>query len=383
MKGAVMERQEAGGKPPLGQSGTDLTPPRVSRHFASKLTEFGLLVGPTLAVLAISQLTINERRRETMELVVATALLTAIFWLQPLIERRLKVTIPAVLVVILGIASFHFMMKPAKEKIVSPPVIVQNPAARTDDWEIWAQQVREQLEKCKDDKCLASAISAKEYPRPNSSHPVDQLNADIRAGAILMNMSKVFDMLDRRIGVKRNFIGDGLALPHDETRYWQWRVPEYLIENYSETYPYMWTWELASPYDLQSKKVSEILKGEPIPEIKGRNNQQEFLQKVEANVRSFDKTPAVIRFAKFPRKDYSRKIGPNDDVKRVFVLRLRDVYDMTLADAAYLSGHSLKASHDGARKSLWIWVYLPSGPNDLVHPTWGEIVPNITKWLGE
>src|SRR5207253_4174719 len=114
-----------------------------------------------------------------------------------------------------------------------------------DAWEVWETKLRNEIDNCHKDKkepitagvdiCIAEAITNnRDYPKPRSDNAIDQLNADIRAGSIIMNIREAFDLLDRKIGIKSNFIGDGLALPSDDKSYWKHRIPEYLVPQIEE-----------------------------------------------------------------------------------------------------------------------------------------------------
>ena len=203
-----------------------------------------LLIGIAGIVISLSMGGANWGGRRTIAIAAAVLLIALIFRMQSWLERNLKGVVPAVAIVIVALIPFLFVQESRVESAGANPQPTSNtPAAAPDQWTVWEQAVREGVKKCDatDYLCLANAISTPKYPKSNSKHLVDELNADIRAGSFLVNLDdKVFNMLDRCIGVKQNFIGDGLSLS-DKAKYWERRVPEFLVANYSIETPTLWT----------------------------------------------------------------------------------------------------------------------------------------------
>jgi hypothetical protein len=255
-----------------------------------------------------------------------------------------------------------------------------------DPWVTWQRQIETKVAECEHEKtikeiCIAQAIS-QEYPKPKSDLPMQLLHNDLRAGTTVMSINPVKDLLYDRIGIKDHFLGNGFAQPDDKEKPYA-LVPEYLAANLNETDSDVWTWALAPIPEQLDKKVSEIIgsRKDTIKEIEGRDSEG-FTKFSETVGKHLDyERPAVIRFGRFPREQYTHKMGLTA-AKRVFVLHLGSVYNLSLGEAARLSGYSLqspKSDHD----KLWVWVYLPSDKRDLVRPTWREIIFNLKGWLAK
>jgi hypothetical protein len=374
----------------------------VNRHFSSVDKVVGLLLGLAGLVFGLAQYRAWDTRL-TIECSIAVLLVTAIYLFYPVLRRltcRFPVSLSLVLAMasLLAVISFHlFTNAPViKEvRVPAPQIVTQTSAAVTENsWTIWEQQIEKEVDACKaDHRCIAEAISKAENlpPKPpaGSENPgIEQLNADIRAGSILMNIKPVFDMLQNRIGIKSSFLGDGFAKPNEDGKqYWDARVPEFLVQNHPENDDNLWTWELSPDYIYLNMKLADIIGSSNglIKEISHRDHSK-FLNSYRSRLSIAQSDPAVIRFSRFPReKDgkpfYSRRIG-RSDAKRVFVLHLGAVQGLTLSEAAKLSGYSL--NEVTKEDKFWVWVYLPrQGELELNKPTWGNIIPKIDKWVKE
>ena len=339
-------------------------------RFKQVVTDLGMLFGPATIIGVACQI-FDFSTRVTAEITIAAFLLTTIGFFSSLLERRLPVVIPACVAVILGAVLMHILLTPR-----------QTPAE--DPWVAWQRQVQKSVDECGNEKtiqeiCLAQAIS-QEYPKPKSSFSTELLHNELHAGAIIMTIDPVKKLLYNRIGVKDHFVGNGFAQPGDREKPDAF-VPEYLAANLSDAHPDVWTWALAPIPEHLDKKVSEIVgsRKDTIEQLQARDTESfpKFLQTV-MNHLDYER-PAVIRFARFPPEQYSHKMG-RPDAKRVFVLHLGSVYNLSLGEAARLSGYSLESARSDHDK-LWVWVYLPGDKRDLVRPTWGEIITNLKGWL--
>lgn len=340
------------------------------RSFKQVVGDLGMLFGPATIIGVVCQI-FDFTPRVTAEITIAVFLLTTIVFFSSFLERRLPVVIPACVAVILGAVLMHILLTPR-----------QIPA--DDPWVAWQRQVEKSVAECGNEKtiheiCLAQAISH-EYPKPKSSFSTELLHNELHAGAIIMTINPVKELLYKRIGVKDHFVGNGFAQPGDRGKADAF-VPEYLAANLSDAHPDVWTWALAPIPEHLDKKVSEIVgsRKDTIGALQARDSEgfTKFLQTV-MNHLDYER-PAVIRFARFPPEQYSQKMG-RLDAKRVFVLHLGSVYNLSLGEAARLSGYSLESARSDHDK-LWVWVYLPGDKRDLVRPTWGEIITNLKGWL--
>ncbi len=323
--------------------------------------------------------------RIAAEFVVVLFLIGMVLWFEERVKKYVKGLLPSVLIIILAGVVFDLSFQVWMKSVPPPPNKGDKVGSVPNDrWTSWENNVTQAIKKCPstDDTCIAGAISSNnDYPRSNSPNSVDQLNADIHAGSVLMNIEEAFHMLERNIGVKRNFLGDGLALPNNDPSYWKPRVPEYLVVNLLEDNPNLWTWEL--PLNYNSKRLKEIIEGPPRNDLKEREGQQDFLKAIQDIMKTSNPAQVVVRFNRFPPEKYKQSLG-QPGAKRVFVLRLRDVYDLTFQEAENLSGHSRDDDpRHTAKDKLWVWVYRPTAANELGPPTWGEIIPNIKDWVAK
>lgn len=367
-----------------GKKTPEPPPPPAKKPSSTHEIEMGIIgialsaVGLALAVIVLPL----ETRWLAAEIITCLLLLIGLLLCRRWAKRFLPPVIAAALVIVLATLSFHWWRERKLPTPVEPLQVTDNQVTEIHRlWIDWENRVKKGVKGCNDRACIAGVISANHnYPRTNSRNLIDQLNADIRAGAVLMNMEEVYQTLNAELGVQRNFIGDGLAVPNDRAEYWANRVPEFLVNNLRESHAKLWTWEL-SPKDAPlEKKVNEILEGAPITELRGRSDKPDFLNKIKNNVSKAEEPPAVIRFGKFPRSGYKHTLA-RCEKKKAFVLRLRDVYDKALRDAANLSGHSLDPTNeDRSEYSIWIWVYLPGDPQELTPPTWGKIIASLKDW---
>jgi hypothetical protein len=340
-------------------------------RFLQVLVTVGILLGPATVIGMVCPL-LNLSGRVTAEVAITVFLITTVLFFASSLEKRLHIAIPACVAVLLAAVLIHLLL--------TPKVIAEDP------WVTWKFQIENEVKKCEKETsvqeiCIAQAIS-QEYPKPQSDRSTDLLHNELHAGTILMAINPVRELLYKRIGVKDHFLGDGFAKPDDKEKP-DALVPEYLAVNHVETDPDVWTWALAPIPEQLDWKVAEIIgsKKDTIfnDEISGRDisSFNKFSETVKKHL-GYDR-PAVIRFARFPPERYSHKMGL-PDAKRVFVLHLGSVYNLSLGEAARLSGYSLKNAKTDHDK-LWVWVYLPGDNRELVRPTWREIILNLKGWL--
>ena len=376
----------------------------VNRLVAGIEKEVGLILGLPGAAFGLLQF-FNPSHTLTIEVVVGVFLITCIFVFEPLLRRvltailpgSLSVFVPMSFCVVLAICLFHLVYLPRSviQSSVSEnnPGHIAGPTNRNDGepWTIWEQRVRTDIDACgkaPKDSCLAEAISKPDVPQPKSEAAVDQLERDIRAGSIIMGIPPALQMLERVIGVKDSFLGDGFPKPNRKNdQYWDARVPEFVIRNVPELDPNLQTWSLEPDYKYLDRKLSDIIgSNEGLIALPQNSPPTEFISRVRDRLSQGDQEPVVVRFSRFPLRDpegklnYSQMMGRRD-AKRVFVIDLGPVLDLTLRRAAELSGYSLDQR---VRKDdrFWIWVYFPH-QGELKKPTWRTIMTEIKQWVSE
>jgi hypothetical protein len=85
----------------------------------------------------------------------------------------------------------------------------------------------------------------------------------------------------------------------------------------------------------------------------------------------------VIRFARLDAIHYSRKLGRRERY-RVFASNISEVWNTRVKDAAHLSGYTFDKGD-----SVYIWVFVPHDPVEVVPATWGEVLTHLPRWLSE
>jgi hypothetical protein len=257
---------------------------------------------------------------------------------------------------------------------------------QTPEWRNWRSQVHKilstgelpekTLAEC--EKALADALKIKAPSRPDklpASLRRDQAIADI-----LMTYPKTRNILRVRFGIyEDSFLGTGLSMPSGGARYEAASVHEYWIKNYN--YPETNSWILMrildpinNPQEL-AMTVQELIETTKVPEEPAR---QLLVKKIAQRVMEKDTVkPAVIRFVPLNPVEYQHTLGRPDSF-RVFASNLAEVWHTKISDAAGYSGH--RASEG---RKLYLFVFLPSHPDDVVPATWSELLTRLPEWLTE
>ena len=166
------------------------------RTFARFLRDLGILASPAGVIALVCQI-MNLSARVTAEVSIAVLLITAVIFFASSLEKRLHVAIPACIVVILSAVLIHVLLtlkQPAPEEIHGKHGNVKskrkslNVKTKT--------KMMEQFLRI----YLAKAIS-QEYPKPKTNLSAEVLHNNLHAGAVLMTMSPVKDLLYKRLGI--------------------------------------------------------------------------------------------------------------------------------------------------------------------------------------
>ena len=221
------------------------------RTFARFLRDLGILASPAGVIALVCQI-MNLSARVTAEVSIAVLLITAVIFFASSLEKRLHVAIPACIVVILSAVLIHVLLT------------LKQPAPE-DPWQTWQRQIEKKVAECENENkndravyeiCIGQAIS-QEYPKPKTNLSAEVLHNDLHAGAVLMTMSPVKDLLYKRLGIKDHFLGDGFAQPSDKEKP-DALVPEYFAANLTETHTDVWTWPLRQFLDNSIGKYRKL-----------------------------------------------------------------------------------------------------------------------------
>jgi hypothetical protein len=250
-----------------------------------------------------------------------------------------------------------------------------------------ADDDRVQLKLRQMEEALAEALRSR--PAGPASPAAAVLRHDQAVAEVLLGYGGVRFVLKRRFGIDKEFLGTGLSRPGGDPDYETASVHEYLVPNYHDTHAAVWTWLLPVGPNFR-RPIREIVAGdmqkgvERVPPTRDskRTFEQNLTQRLLPAVRDRDmKLPPVIRFAKFPEKYYSGKLG-RDDARRVFASNLAEVWDRPIQDAARLSGYTYTFGA-GADEgdTFFIWVFAPTHPDEVVPATWGKVLEHLPEWL--
>ena len=254
---------------------------------------------------------------------------------------------------------------------------------RTDPWRDWKNSMTEAVENCKndDDVCIANVVddAYTSLPKPGSDLLVERLADDARAGTLLLQNEVVFAMLDRRLGLKRHFLGNGLAVPisgktYDSARFLEYLVPTYEVEKNADAMVTL----LDPKGKFHDKTIEEIVDLE-IANTK-RSEIKDFKVRINKALADPNRPAPVIRIQQFPREFYKGYFGQKN-AKRVFFLDLDAVWKMTLTDASNWSGFAINPKSENSADIIFVWVFLPSNPSEAIPATWSNILPNTKAWV--
>jgi hypothetical protein len=290
---------------------------------------------------------------------------------------------------------------------------------RIDKWTVWNDALNVNVKKCEEDYqkgeantetrdnrdrssnydtkvvCIGKAIKANKYPYQGEEGElkISSLENDVRAGSILISNKVVSAVLKKRLGIGNKFLGTGIAMPSGLGKvYGHARLPEYLVPNLPETHDKILTWQIPSPLPFMSRTVECLITGcidgvQPSnidPKVeKDKSKLVNILEYVKKTENRFnEETVILIRLNRFNpyddkgEKRYKGNLG-RDDASRVFMIRLRDVWNMSIQDALIFSGHEVDESR--SNETLFVWLYVPAPGDPITPATWINIIDNIDK----
>jgi hypothetical protein len=288
--------------------------------------------------------------------------------LAPLLSRKWLV-VGALVLLLLLLGGFLYT-------VAVPTTPARTEFVQSEEWRTWRNQVHQKLSTGKiTEKTLAEAMNIKLPARPE--HAPAALRRDLAIADVLMSYPDVQLILKNRFGIyEDSFLGTGLSKPVNAPNYGAATVHEYLIPNHPDWHSAVWMRVLDpinNPQDM-TKTVQEILEGDPKPDDKKAQLVKGIVQRVKEKdaVR-----PAVVRFAILNSSDYSHKLGRSER-HRVFASNLAEVWNTRLRDAADLSGHKFTKG-----ESMYVLIFLPSYPDEVVLATWGDVLHWLPQWLSE
>lgn len=290
-----------------------------------------------------------------------------------------------------------------------------------DEWEAWNDKVSTKVQECEKEfkeeeakiekrgnyneklspyykvktACIGRAIREK-YPHQGEEAKlkISSLQNDIRAGSYLMSNDTVFEVLNTKLGVKDKFIGTGLAIPTGDGKvYGDARFPEYLVPNLPEKGAEILTWQIDQKVkglkEITSQTVECLIVGckNKIPptniNLEVREEKDKYERMIgpikDPNNRFDEGNIILVRFNRFDKKFYTEKLG-REEADWVFMLRLRDVWSMSIDDALTYSGHTIEDAEDN--KTIFVWVYISENThNSRIPATWINIFNNLDKLL--
>ena len=295
---------------------------------------------------------------------------------QRVVVARIAVAVPWVAITILGATNLYAHYYPAYDR-----------------WQSWQREIFTALDKCRGvpasaDACMAHELATRQHPAMEGSgfDPRADLAFDLRAGSVLRQHPHLNNKLWDWLGVGDRFLGTGFSQPHLSRDYAAARIPEVLIPNFSDSHESVWTWVLEPVATNLSRTVAEVIyETEPMQATSAQRLRDfgPFRKEIRHRITTFnDSRPPVIRFVPITREKYSGCLGKPERL-RVFASRLGPVINMTLGDATQFSGYVVKPEDVKSDLKLYVMVFVPSQPDDIVSPTWREIVSRLEGWLRE
>jgi hypothetical protein len=243
----------------------------------------------------------------------------------------------------------------------------------------WKKEVEQHLGACTQDhsSCLRETI-VKYPPPPQGPGASADFYEDMHMGALLMEIPRARETLGSLLGIgAETFTGSGYSIPWKST-YAQARAREYLIPNLPETDENVWTWQLEPAFANYKRSVQEILTLPPTDESNQRDLGM-YLDEIIDQMKNSEVVSPVIRFQQFSKTEYSGRLGRREAI-RVFAVNLRDVWEMTVEQAAASTGYPLSL-HDAMDAKLFIWLFVPEHADAVIRATWGNIMHWLPKWL--
>ena len=284
-------------------------------------------------------------------------------------------------VILLSLVMFGLVRLLARPTSPPPEPRPQSPSwserVQSPEWQGWRSRFHERLSAEKlTEKTLADALRI-ELPA-HAGNAQAALRRDQAIADVLMTYPDVKKILWNRFGIdEEGFLGTGLSKPSSSSHYGTASVHEYLIENYFDRHPFVWMRILDPISNAQemAMPIHELLESDPGPDDrKKRLLKEQIAQRVKEKNMAI---PAVIRFGMLNSSVYSNKLGPTKR-RRVFASNLAELWNTSVRDAAELSGHTFSKGD-----SVYIWVFLPIYPTEVVPATWGELLIHMPAWLGE
>ncbi|QDU23031.1 hypothetical protein [Urbifossiella limnaea] len=252
------------------------------------------------------------------------------------------------------------------------------------EWRAWRDQVHSVM--------TAGEVTDETVVRALRLRPPGVEGADAEGGAlrrdqavadVYMSYPAVQKLLDRKLGIKPDFLGTGLSKPLGQPSYAFAAVHEYLVENHPDTHDHVWLWKVKPPGRYFSRPLQDFLGGGPEDRVAPENPKKpahgfdDELKEIQLRVKNKDHPfPPMVRFARFDEKFYKGTLG-RPDAKRVFTSNLTEVWDLTIQQAAERSGYSYRGGGD----TLFVWVYVPYHSNEFTPATWHHVLARLPDWL--
>lgn len=339
--------------------------------------EWGAVTTIPSAVLAVVCQALGVRAITTLILTLSVFVLFGLLLLRPNVRAyatRLKQQLRlAPWVLVMGLAAACvYLLYPAPEDL----------------WRVWERDVLGAAARCGSgdnkqiDDCVAKALTSRRRPHAIGSGAFAALAADLRAGTILLSDPYVKGKLSTWLGIGENFLGTGFSLPLNEQDPSEARIPEVLVPNFKDSDTGVWTWILDPAATNLAKTVSQIIYDFDPEQLKHpgqtKANLEAFRSEIKQRITERDaRLPPVVRFAQ-PKK-YSGCLGLPERV-RVFASHLEPVITLRLKDAGDLSGYALGPDRP---QKLYVMVFVPSHPDQVVPATWPRILEKLPQWVGK
>jgi hypothetical protein len=284
---------------------------------------------------------------------------------------------------------------------------------------VWKEQIERGLHKCKaklkepalqevaqtlkakyetaELHCLAHAmqrVASEHRTATGRSLGANNFRTEIKFADALLAIPEVPTILQQSFSIRSDFLGYGYSLPIQSIRYSEATIHEYLIRNRCATWSesrcanpaqideQVYTWILGSA-ELAKKpneKIGALIASQPpnsrqrAPDAtEAKDAFAPLLKAIQDHNRLKSAPPILIRFAKFPKSNYSGTIG-RLDAAYVFFSNLAEVWDKSINEADIASGRVVTPMSGDESLTFFIWLYFPSGDNDARLASWENVM---------
>jgi hypothetical protein len=232
-----------------------------------------------------------------------------------------------------------------------------------------------------DKDCIVNALVAlPDRIAHKSNTPPEALFIDQALGEIVRASGTADQLLKHSYGVWDNrFLGTGESLPSASSNFTSQRIPEYLVPNYMDSHDGVLAWKLKPSSIEVNRNLGDLLNSKP---MRDDSSVEQTRFRIKNNLNNKD-TPSLVRFAMVPdlrresqNSNYSGCLGLPER-RKVFFSDLDYMIKNTsrVIDAAELAGYHFEVNANN--QNLYVFMFVPSNSEELVEPTWTNLLIHL------